>query len=83
MYNHVLRFWKHLFNDIYYWNIPLYCRDCNYLEDCRHGWLKRRKCRDGCLILNTKRQQEREQEIEALLDFVEAQEQRRTQNRKW
>lgn len=67
---------RHLVCDIYYCFIPLVCRNCYYLSECRGSWFERRKCKNGCIKLNILRkrkyEQDREDKLNALVkDFKE------------
>ena len=64
----------------YYWCfIPLKCRDCKWLTQCRKPFLQGRKCYNGCIELNILREQKKEREHEehlnSLVDYYEKQEQ--------
>ena len=67
----------YLIKDLYWRNIPYKCRCCDYVKSCRTGWREGRKCHDGCLILNYKREYlmhwDREDYLDNLLDYVERQ----------
>lgn len=41
--------------DLYYCGIPLNCRHCDYLKQCRAGFWKGRKCYNGCIKENNRR----------------------------
>ena len=41
-----------------YWGIPLYCRECAFVDECRKPWYKGGKCYNGCIKLKRKRQAE-------------------------
>lgn len=58
-------FWQDLIKDCYWCFIPLSCRECAFLEHCRKGFFGGRKCYNGCIKLNRKREWEREQDREA------------------
>ena len=38
--------------DLYWCGIPLTCRRCPYLKECRGKWRQGRKCLKGCIKLN-------------------------------
>lgn len=48
-YNWPFVFIKGIIADFYWCNIPMYCRECNYLDRCRYGFKQKRKCINGCL----------------------------------
>ena len=45
----------YLIEDLFWCNIPYNCRDCIYLKECRQGFFKGRKCKNGCIKLNNRR----------------------------
>lgn len=63
--------------ELYWCGIPLSCRECAFLEQCRKGFFGWRKCYNGCIKLNKKREWEREENRElnwqSLLDYAEEQ----------
>lgn len=69
-------FWPfHLIRDIYWCFIPLNCRECDFLRECRSGFWKGRKCYNGCIKLKLLREREREEDredyINNLLEYAE------------
>lgn len=69
-------FWYiYLIIDIFWCFIPLNCRECRYLRECRAGFWKGRKCYKGCIKLNLLREREREEDredyLENLLKYAE------------
>lgn len=58
----------YLIKDIYWCFIPLYCRDCSFLEQCRKGFFHWRKCYNGCIKGNFERRLKREEEQQDYLD---------------
>lgn len=70
-----------LIKDCYWCFIPLKCRSCKWLSQCRKPFLQGRKCYNGCVELNILRQQRRDEEREdylnSLIEYVEAQENRK------
>lgn len=58
----------HFIQDLYWCFIPLACRDCSFLEECRKPFLQGRKCYNGCIRLNFKRKMERERDREDYLE---------------
>lgn len=71
----------YLIEEIYWCFIPWGCRECAFLERCRKGFFKGRKCYNGCIKINYARKMERKQKIEEeredylnnLLKYVEEQ----------
>lgn len=62
----------YLIKDIYWCFIPLKCRDCAFLEQCRKGFWKGRTCYSGCIKLNFARKRELKQKYEDdRLDYVD------------
>ncbi len=69
-------FWYiYLIRDIFWCFIPLNCRECRYLRECRGGFWKGRKGYKGCIKLNLLREREREEDredyLENLLKYAE------------
>lgn len=64
---------------IYWCFIPINCRYCDELKRCRKGFFKLRKCKNGCIILNQKREylrekkrrEDREDYYNSLLEYAE------------
>ena len=56
--------------DIYYCFIPLGCRECFFLNECRGSWLQKRKCKNGCIKLNILRERKLEQDREDKLNSI-------------
>lgn len=74
-----LYFWPiYLIQDIYWCFIPMNCRECMFLNDCRDTWWHGRKCFHGCVKLNImrerKREEDREDYLENLLKYAEEEE---------
>ena len=75
-----------LIKDIYWCFIPLKCRYCKWLSQCRKPFLQGRKCYNGCVELNILREQDRqaarEDYINSLLEYVDdIEKQRNKRNR--
>ena len=70
IYPNPFRFLSHIINDIYYCNIPLHCRECFYLYDCRGSWKEKRKCKNGCIELKVLEEQRRARDREDYLDAL-------------
>lgn len=71
-----LYFWYvYLIQDIYWCFIPMNCRVCMFLNDCRDNWWHGRKCFNGCVKLNRmrerQRQEDREDYLENLMKYAE------------
>lgn len=64
--------------DTYWCYIPYRCRECFCLTQCRYGFIKGRKCRNGCLkykkLYKWKHKLEREDYLDNLVKYVEEQE---------
>lgn len=56
----------YLLKDLYWCFIPLGCRECAFLEVCRYGFFRWRKCRNGCIKINRARKWEKQQEFDRL-----------------
>ena len=89
MYRNNRLFWLiYLIQDIYWCFIPLNCRRCLYLRQCRFGVSKKRKCINGCVKLKLsaerKRKLSEEERINSLLEYIEGVEyfEKRTNNKK-
>lgn len=69
MFGYRWYFWPYyLIRDIYWCFIPLYCRDCAFLEQCRKGFFHGRKCYNGCIKINFTRKMKYKEEYEDYLD---------------
>ncbi len=58
----------HFLDDCYWCFIPLACRDCAFLEVCRYGFLKGRKCINGCVKIRKSKKWEKQKEYARLRD---------------
>lgn len=58
----------HFIQDLYWCFIPLSCRDCSLIEECRKPFIKGRRCYDGCIKIKYKKRQERERDREDYID---------------
>lgn len=72
LYINPLRDIIHFVKDIYWCNIPLNCRHCLFLRQCRKGWKDHRKCNNGCIKINMLEHEKKyrempTEELEALL----------------
>jgi len=54
----------YLIREIYWCFIPLGCRDCAFLEQCRKGFFKGRACYNGCIKIKFARKMEWKQKFE-------------------
>ncbi len=66
-------YWKgteYFFKDLYWCFIPLKCRHCKWLADCRKPFLQGRKCYNGCIELKILREQKRERDREDYLESL-------------
>lgn len=70
LYINPLRDLIHFVKDIYWCNIPLNCRHCLFLRQCRKGWKDHRKCNNGCIKINML---ERENYLDGLVKYAEEQ----------
>lgn len=71
-----LYYWPfYLIKDIYWCFIPLNCRECDMLHQCRSGFFKDRKCYNGCIKLKLLRKREQEEDredyINNLLEYAD------------
>ena len=60
----------HFIADCYWCFIPLKCRDCKWLGECRKPFLQGRKCYNGCIELKLLRKQKAEQYREDYLNSL-------------
>lgn len=63
-------FWSRVFEDIRYFNIPLRCRECAFLEQCRKPWYKGHGCWNGCYKIKFAQRQKYLQDEEDRLDSL-------------
>ena len=66
-------YWKgieYFFKDLYWCFIPLKCRHCKWLADCRKPFLQGRKYYNGCIELKILREQKRERDREDYLESL-------------
>lgn len=59
--------------DIYWRFIPLNCRNCYELRNCRSGFKSGRKCYHGCVKMNRLKEQEREDYLDKLVEYTDTQ----------
>ena len=61
--------------DCYWCNIPVACRKCDDLKECRKGFFQLRKCHNGCLKikrrLEYRKESDREDYINSLIEYTE------------
>ena len=73
--NYRLFWFVYLIQDLYWRFIPLNCRCCIFLKQCRSGFFKGRKCYNGCIKLNILREQHKEEDFndyfDSLLEYVD------------
>ena len=67
--------WEYTFpfsfiSNCYWCFIPMKCRYCKWLTQCRKPFIQGRKCYNGCVELNILREQKRENEREDYLDTL-------------
>ena len=65
----------HFIADIYWCGIPLKCRHCKWLGDCRKPFSQGRKCYNGCIeakiLAKQQRERDREDYFDNLLKYAE------------
>ena len=65
------------FINCYWCFIPIKCRNCKWLTQCRKPSIEGRKCYNGCIELNIlrerKKDNEREDYIQSLVDYYDNQ----------
>lgn len=80
-------FWrcKDIIEEVRYFNIPLGCRECLFLWDCRKPWYKGHGCRKGCYKMRLARKQQWLQDeadrLDSLVRYTEEQEKNKNRGR--
>ena len=65
----------HIIEGIYWLGIPLKCRSCKWLKDCRKPFIQGRRSHNGCikakLVETQRRERDREDYLDNLLKYTE------------